>query len=77
MAGTEIRKTLDNTTVTRAFGYNGFTKTGAPISFPTTEFAGDKKYETYREMPPVENAYASMFATASYTYDQKYTFLEV
>jgi outer membrane cobalamin receptor len=25
-------------------------------------------------MPPVENAYASMFATASYTYDQKYTF---
>jgi len=74
MAGTEIRKTEDNTTVTRAFGFNSLTKTGTPIIFPSSDFAGDKKYETYREMPTVENAYASMFATASYTYDQKYTF---
>jgi len=74
MAGTEIRKTEDNTTVTRAFGFNSLTKTGTPIIFPNSDFAGDKKYETYREMPTVENAYASMFATASYTYDQKYTF---
>ncbi len=74
MAGTEIRKTIDNTQVTRAFGFNSLTKTGTPIIFPNSDFAGDKKYETYREMPTVENAYASMFATASYTYDQKYTF---
>lgn len=74
MAGTEIRKTEDNTTVTRAFGFNSLTKTGTPIIFPSSDYAGDKKYETYREMPTVENAYASMFATASYTYDQKYTF---
>jgi TonB-linked SusC/RagA family outer membrane protein len=74
MAGTEIRKTEDNTTVTRAFGFNSLTKTGTPIIFPNSDYAGDKKYETYREMPTVENAYASMFATASYTYDQKYTF---
>ncbi|HCM34551.1 SusC/RagA family TonB-linked outer membrane protein [Chryseobacterium sp.] len=74
MAGTELRKTEDNTTLTRAFGYNKNTRTGTPIAFPTANFAADKRYETYREIPPVENAYASMFATASYTYDQKYTF---
>ena len=74
MAGTEIRKTKDNTTVTRAFGFDSLTKTGVPIIFPNSNFAADKKYETYREMPVAENAYASMFATASYTYDQKYTF---
>ncbi|MFP3832863.1 SusC/RagA family TonB-linked outer membrane protein [Chryseobacterium sp. SIMBA_028] len=74
MAGTELRKTEDNTTLTRAFGYNRNTRTGTPIAFPTANFAADKRYETYREIPPVENAYASMFATASYTYDQKYTF---
>ncbi len=74
MAGTELRKTEDNTTLTRAFGYNKNTRTATPIAFPSANFAAEKKYETYREMPPVENAYASMFATASYTYDQKYTF---
>ncbi|MCS4301408.1 SusC/RagA family TonB-linked outer membrane protein [Chryseobacterium sp. BIGb0232] len=74
MAGTEIRRTKDNTTLTRAFGFNSLTKAGIPIVFPSSDFAADKKYETYREMPVVENAYASMFATASYTYDQKYTF---
>lgn len=74
MAGTEIRKTEDNTTITRAFGYDPKTRRGTPIVFPNSDFASDKKYETYRENPPIENAYASMFATASYTYDQKYTF---
>lgn len=74
MAGTEIRKTEDNTTVTRAFGYDPNSRRGTAIVFPNSDFATDKKYETYRENPPVENAYASMFATASYTYDQKYTF---
>jgi uncharacterized protein YigE (DUF2233 family) len=72
MAGTEIRKTEDNTTITRAFGYNP-TKEATQL-FSQFKFCSGEKYETYREMPPVENAYASMFATASYTYDQKYTF---
>ena len=74
MAGTEFRKTNDNTTITRAFGYDPVTRRATAIVFPTSSFAAMKQYETYREMPPVENAYASMFATASYTYDQKYTF---
>ncbi|OCA74801.1 SusC/RagA family TonB-linked outer membrane protein [Chryseobacterium arthrosphaerae] len=74
MAGTELRKTNDNTTITRAFGYDPVTRRATAIVFPTSSFAAMKQYETYREMPPVENAYASMFATASYTYDQKYTF---
>ncbi|MBM7420331.1 MULTISPECIES: SusC/RagA family TonB-linked outer membrane protein [Chryseobacterium] len=74
MAGTELRKTEDNTTVTRAFGYDSVTRRSMAIVFPSSNFAAERKYETYREMPPIENAYASMFATASYTYDQKYTF---
>jgi TonB-linked SusC/RagA family outer membrane protein len=74
MAGTELRKTEDNTTVTRAFGYDSVTRRSTAIVFPSSNFAAERKYETYREMPPIENAYASMFATASYTYDQKYTF---
>ena len=74
MAGTEIRKTEDNTTITKGFGYNKATRTSTPIIFPTSNDAANKRFETYREAPPVENAYASMFATASYTFDQKYTF---
>ncbi|PQA91170.1 SusC/RagA family protein [Chryseobacterium shigense] len=74
MAGTEIRKTEDNTTLTRAFGYDDTTRKATAIVFPNSNDASDRRYETYREMPPVENAYASMFATASYTFDQKYTF---
>ncbi|WP_210149090.1 SusC/RagA family TonB-linked outer membrane protein [Chryseobacterium scophthalmum] len=74
MAGAELRKTEDNTTVTRAFGYDSVTRRSTAIVFPSSNFAAERKYETYREMPPIENAYASMFATASYTYDQKYTF---
>ncbi len=74
MAGTEIRKTEDNTTITRAFGYDPKTRRATAIVFPNSSFAADKRYETYRENPPIENAYASMVATASYTYDQKYTF---
>lgn len=74
MAGTELRKTEDNTTITRAFGYDPTTRRASAIVFPNSSSAAERKYETYREMPPVENAYASMFATASYTYDQKYTF---
>jgi TonB-linked SusC/RagA family outer membrane protein len=74
MAGTEIRKTDDNTTLTRAFGYDELSRKSTAMVFPSSTYAAERKYETYREMPPVENAYASMFATASYTFDQKYTF---
>ncbi|QHC85552.1 SusC/RagA family TonB-linked outer membrane protein [Empedobacter brevis] len=73
MAGTEIRHTQNETTLTRAFGYNKITKTGTPIVFPNSNFASDKRYETYKDMPTEENAYVSTFATASYTLDKKYT----
>lgn len=73
MAGSEIRKTEDRTTVTRAFGYNPETGRATAIEFPSSSFASDKRYETYREMPVMENAYASWYATASYTLDKKYT----
>lgn len=73
MAGTEIRRTENNTTLTRAFGYDPITKRATQIVFPTSSFASQKIYETYREMPAEVNAYVSTFATASYTLDKKYT----
>ena len=74
MAGSEIRRTTDNTTITRAFGYNPTTKRATPIVFPSADAASDKRFEAYREVAPIENAYASFYATASYTLDKKYTF---
>ncbi len=74
MAGSELRKTMDNTTVTKAFGYNPVTKRATPIVFPSSNYASDKRFEAYREIAPIENAYASFYATASYTFDRKYTF---
>lgn len=74
MAGTELRKTNDNTTITRAFGYNPVTKRATPIVFPSSNYASDKRFEAYREIAPIENTYASFYATGSYTLDKKYTF---
>ncbi len=74
MAGSELRKTEDHTTITRAFGYNPVTKRATSIVFPSSNFASDKRFEAYREVAPIENAYASFYATGSYTLDKKYTF---
>ena len=74
MAGTELRKTNDNTTITKAFGYDPVTRKSTPIVFPSSNYASDKRFEAYREVAPIENAYASFYATGSYTLDKKYTF---
>ncbi len=50
------------------------TKRATPIVFPSSNYASDKRFEAYREIAPIENAYASFYATASYTFDRKYTF---
>ncbi|WP_313578504.1 SusC/RagA family TonB-linked outer membrane protein [Chishuiella sp.] len=74
MAGTELRRTQDKTTISRAFGYNPITRQATTIMFPNSSSAADQRFRTYDETPEVINAYASMYATAAYTYDKKYTF---
>nr|WP_317042574.1 TonB-dependent receptor [Myroides sp. ZB35] len=73
MAGMEIRKT-DNTIIrSKGFGYDAHTLTTKPIIFPEGNVdATQKLYETYKKTRN-ENAYASFFATASYTFNRKYT----
>ena len=73
MVGTELRRTNDQTVLTRAFGYNPITRESSPILFPNSSSATDPRFKTYDETPAVVNAYASMFATAAYTFDKKYT----
>ncbi|MEC4053377.1 SusC/RagA family TonB-linked outer membrane protein [Myroides odoratimimus] len=73
MAGMEIRKSDQTIIKSKGFGYDANTLTTKPIIFPegSTE-SKEKKYETYKKTVN-ENAYASFFATASYTYNRKYT----
>lgn len=73
MAGTELRRTQDQTTLTKAFGYNSTTRQSTPIVFPNTDSSTDPRFRSYDEVPTVINAYASMYATAAYTLDKKYT----
>lgn len=72
MAGTEIRKTESLQIHTKAFGYNKNTQQSSSIVFPSDDRANEKEYEAYKRTP-LQNAYTSLFATASYTLDKKYT----
>ncbi len=72
MAGTEIRKTDNKTIHTKAFGFDKNTLQSSPIIFPNGDRSSEKEYEAYKRQR-VENAYTSLFATASYTLDKKYT----
>lgn len=72
MLGTEIRRTKNKNIHTKGFGYDPKTLTSTPIIFPSESEAKDKNYETYRRNL-LENAYASFFATAAYTFDRRYT----
>lgn len=72
MLGTELRRTKNKIVRTKGFGYDPKTLTTIPILFPSESESKDENYETYKRSS-IENAYASFFATASYTYDRKYT----
>lgn len=73
MAGMEIRKTDRTTIKSKGFGYDSNTLTTKPIVFPEgSTDTTDKLYETYKRTED-ENAYASFFATAAYTFNRKYT----
>ncbi|KUF42086.1 SusC/RagA family TonB-linked outer membrane protein [Myroides marinus] len=73
MAGMEIRKTDQTIIKSKGFGYDEHTLTTKPLIFPNGSTAVNNKiYEQYRKTVN-ENAYASFFATASYTFNRKYT----
>lgn len=73
LIGTELRETENKSINTKGFGYNPKTLTTSNIIFPNEDTANSEEYKTYKRSR-VENAFASFYATASYTYDRKYTF---
>lgn len=70
MVGTEFRRNKKTEVHTKGFGFNSNTLTTIPITDERalTNHAFDTYKKTFNE-----NAYASFFATASYTFDKKYT----
>ena len=73
MAGNELRRNYNTSIATKGFGFNPKTLTTIQIVFPEGKKANDPAYKTYTKNQN-ENAFASFYATASYTYDRKYTF---
>ncbi len=72
MVGNELRRNYTTTIATKGFGFDKNTLTTKPIMFPNSSFANDAIYRTYQKSE-TENAFASFFATASYTYNKKYS----
>jgi TonB-linked SusC/RagA family outer membrane protein len=70
MMGNELRKTYSRSINTAGYGFDQQTLTTRPIIFPSASNA--LSYKLFNKQL-TENAYASFFATASYTYDRKYT----
>jgi TonB-linked SusC/RagA family outer membrane protein len=73
MAGNELRRNYNTSIATKGFGFDPQTLTTIGIVFPDDKTANEAAYKAYRKTQN-ENAFASFYATASYTYDRKYTF---
>lgn len=71
LVGSEIRKTENSGERTNMYGYNERSRTSIPLNIPSSEF-NNQRYMPVKDYM-VENAYASFFGTASYTYDSRYT----
>ncbi|MGS2762625.1 SusC/RagA family TonB-linked outer membrane protein [Sinomicrobium sp. M5D2P9] len=72
MIGSELRRSESKIVATKGFGYDPKTLTTRPIMFPDESDASESRFRAY-DRSKIENAYASFYATASYTYDRKYT----
>jgi len=72
LVGNELRRTYNTNIYSRGYGYNRQTGTTSQILFPDQSLADSPEYKTYARTHN-ENAFASFYATASYTYDRKYT----
>ena len=70
MLGTELRKTWYDYFSSTAYGYDPKTLMNKPVMFPDESWA--KRYPLHSESY-IENAYASFFATGSYTLKSRYT----
>lgn len=70
MGGTEIRKTWYESVNSTGYGYDRKTLQTKPVIFPNEEWA--ELYPLYAETY-TENAFASFFATGSYTLLNRYT----
>ena len=70
MLGTELRKTWYDYFSSTAYGYDPKTLTNKPVMFPNEEWA--RQFPLHSESVS-ENAYASFFATGSYTLMNRYT----
>lgn len=71
MVGNEIRRNYTTSIFSRAFGFDEKNLTSQQIIFPNTDTAKNKEWSTYNKSQN-ENAFASFYATAAYTYDKKY-----
>lgn len=71
MAGTEIRKTWYDSFSSTAYGYDRKTLTSKPVIFPNESWA--RTFPLHTESM-IENAYASFYATTSYSLLRRYTF---
>lgn len=70
MAGSEIRHSEYSSTFSAAYGYDNRTLTSQPVLFPNETVA---RYFPLHQEAYTENAFVSWFATASYTFDRRYT----
>lgn len=70
MLGTELRKTWYDYFSSTAYGYDPKTLTNKPVMFPNEDWA--RQFQLHSESVS-ENAYASFFATGSYTLMNRYT----
>jgi TonB-linked SusC/RagA family outer membrane protein len=72
MVGNELRRNYSTFVATKGFGFDEKNLTTEQIIFPNASFAKESDWKTYTKSKN-ENAFASFFATASYTYDRKYS----
>lgn len=72
MGGVELRNNKTTNIHTKGFGYDSKKMTTLPVNFPEG-YDVPSRFEQYRKSY-VENAFVSYYGTASYTFDNRYTF---
>lgn len=71
LLGSEISRVLNTGSNSQVYGYNTKSKTSIPLNIPASQYS-NARYRPFSDYEN-ENAFASFFGTASYTYDNRYT----
>lgn len=71
LLGSEISRVHNTGGSSQVYGYNERSKTSIPLNIPASEY-NNARYRPFTDYEN-ENAFASFFGTASYTYDNRYT----